>query len=204
MTEKMTWTGDDVTCVIPSVNDAFRNMIRMEARASVGAQTVKPKKTLMSVDDQCGWTGSHLAANRNRLIDLVDTEFYACLDDDDVFYKDHIATLLSAANERPEAHVIYSWGDGRGQSVWTPWDPEVFLEHNIICSTIMCRKSAWYEVGGYPEDEDGYEDYLFLKDILEVFGPTAFCCVPRVTWHYRQTQAPSLTGPNRAKPRVNH
>ena len=193
------YTGDDVTVVIPSVDDPNRTLLRMEAIASVGMQSVKPKARLVSNEIVEGaWSSKHLAWNRDQLIEKVETIWFATLDDDDLFYRNHIETLLEGANQHLTfAKIIYTWGDGRGASVHIPFDEHVIRERNIFCSTIMCKKSAWEAVGGYQGGDRScpYEDWAFNLRVLDRFGPDAFVCIPKVTWLYRWIpNVKSITG----------
>ena len=189
------WTGDDVTAIVPSVDDPGRAMLRMEAVASIGAQRIKPKAKLVS-RDKPRWTGQALAENRNRLIALAETKWVAMLDDDDLWYPNHLEVLLSGANQHPAAQIVYSWGDDRGQSVRLHFDAELIRQRNIFTSTIMLRKDAWAAVGGYPEDgKMPYEDWALNLAVLDKFGPDAFVCMPVVTFDYRWVPTvKSLTG----------
>jgi hypothetical protein len=189
------YTGDDVTAIVPSVDDPGRAMLCMEAVASIGRQTIKPHARLVS-HEKPEWTGVALAKNRNRLITRAETEWVALLDDDDLWYPSHLATLLDGANQHMMTQIVYSWGDGRAQSVRLHFDAELIRQRNIFTSTILLRKSAWEAVGGYPEDgKVEYEDWALNLAVLDKFGPAAFVCMPVVTFDYRWVPTvKSLTG----------
>jgi glycosyltransferase involved in cell wall biosynthesis len=59
-------------------------------------------------------------------------------------------------------------------------DPETFLPSS---RSVAFRKSAWQEVGGYPEWLDYCEDLIFDFRLQELYGPFSFA--PKATVHFR-------------------
>lgn len=144
----------DVTVVIPSIPP--RTDMRTRALASVRAQTYAPKQWVVMLDDN----REGPAVIRNRIIEDVDTEWIAFLDDDDELLPHHIDTLLTAATETG-ADVVWPWFTVVGGSdpfpmhkgrQWNPDDP-----HQIPV-TALVRTAAFRAVGGFRRIEEGPTD----------------------------------------------
>jgi glycosyltransferase involved in cell wall biosynthesis len=83
------------------------------AIASVKAQTVQPEKIEIGMDSER--LGS--AHNRHNLLQRIETEWVAFLDDDDEFMPHHLETLW---NGREDGDLIYAWYEVVGGT--DPWE----------------------------------------------------------------------------------
>lgn len=154
-----------VTAIITSIPP--RATMLADALTSVTVQTHLPDEIITTIDH------SRLgpAAQRNRAVTQADTEWVAFLDDDDIWYPNHLATLLDAA-AATNADVIYPWFHIRGPSgedldshdplaingepaFERPFDAvsRKHLVHsgNFIPVTALVRTSAFHSVGGFPQ-----------------------------------------------------
>jgi glycosyltransferase involved in cell wall biosynthesis len=185
---------------IPGREESFRRAV-----ASVHAQTRKPEQILVGRDTQ----RLGAAVTRNRLLERVETDLVAWLDDDDWVRPVHIAALARAFEEDPTIDLAYPVPvlepQGRrdtvavtyqGQWPYSPWGlrwcPE-FEQHirtlgSFIPITHMVRTSVARAAGGFPDGEtlpDGRyrgEDEAYLIALLD--QGARFHHVDRRTWHW--------------------
>lgn len=183
-----------VGVVVPTV--AERHELLNEALGSVLAQTVEPAWVVPMLDaDRRGpsWTRNMAAAFLPSSVEWV-----APLDDDDVWYPDHLETLLDHADG---ADVVYT----RARIVGQPgWDPQRFpFPHarmrtvNSLPCTGLIRRDLLVAAGGWPpEDESprGYEDWGLWLRLMDLGA--RFVGVDRVTWEYRRTTPRSRSKAN--------
>jgi len=166
----------DVTVVTPTI--PVRSKMLSECMLSVANQTVTPKAHLISVDFE------RIGAARvlNKMISAVTTEWIAPLADDDLFYPNYLERLLDEAGD---ADMIYPWTEVVGTR--NGWNPNSYLDlerlksNNYIPATVLMRKSAWEDVGGYPEVV--CEDHALWLKLME--HGKVIKCLPEILWQYR-------------------
>lgn len=182
-----------ITVVIPSIGAAGgREEVLAAAVASVQAQTV-PARDLWLYGDVAH---EGPIATRNAGLRCVDTEWTAFLDDDDVMYPNHLATLLDGARGRG-ADYVFSYfdiidehgrvtgGDPLG-NFGRPFDPASPHQTTI---TVLVRTELAQQVGfRAPQGEqiEGQrwgEDFQFTVDCVAAGASVVH--VPRRTWGYR-------------------
>jgi glycosyltransferase involved in cell wall biosynthesis len=153
-----------------------------EAMQSVAAQTLQADEYLVGVDYARRGTARVLS----QLAQAARSEWVATLDDDDVWYSEHLATL---AAHTANADVVYSWCDVEGregfeQYLRVPFNRERLLEANYIPNVALIRRELLADVGWWREGvAGGFEDYdLWLRALA---AGARFVCVPQVTWCYR-------------------
>lgn len=94
------------------------------------------------------------AITRNRALAGVVTEWSAFLDSDDVWYPDHIRSLLACAEETG-ADMVYPWfvvpegWDPFPQFEGQPFRPEWLDEQNMIPVTVLIKTELIKSVGGF-------------------------------------------------------
>ncbi|MCC6764889.1 MAG: glycosyltransferase [Deltaproteobacteria bacterium] len=116
-----------------------------------------------------------LAAARNSGLGVARGRFVAYLDDDDVFYPEHLATLVPLLEQRPE-HLFYSDAlrlvqvrdetgyriVARDRPYSNDFDRARLLVSNqfpVLCA--MHARSSWEAVGGFDESLTSHEDWDF-------------------------------------------
>ena len=166
----------DVTVCTPSL--PHRSDMLNECMQSVRSQTWQPKSHLIGLDyERLG-----PAKTANKLYSQATTEWVISLADDDLLYPSFIETLLSQADD---ADMIYPWCEVIGtRNGWNPnsyFDADRLRDNNYIPATVLIRKSAWEDVGGFPEVllED-HEMWIKLMDAGKKIK-----CVPEILWQYR-------------------
>jgi O-antigen biosynthesis protein len=164
--------------------------------ASVVARFDDPRLTFVALPENRG----HAAA-RNRGLQAATGDFVAYIDSDDWWDADLVRVLLTVLLDR-NAAFAYS-----AQRVLRPFSPEQprrrelirfspynrsLLENNNYISmiSVMHRREAALEVGGFDESFRRYSDWNFFLRLAERFPPIA---VPVVLSIYDQGTAGSVS-----------
>jgi glycosyltransferase involved in cell wall biosynthesis len=153
-----------------------------EAMESVRRQTLQPDEHLVAVDHARRGTARVLT----QLALAARNEWVATLDDDDLWYADHLATL--AANSA-DADIVYSWCHVEGRPGFEDYlhrefDAAALCEANYIPNVALIRRELVADLGGWRYGvANDFEDYDFWLRALA--AGARFVCVPEVTWRYR-------------------
>lgn len=128
------------------------------------------------------------AVIRNAILGLVQHEYVAFVDDDDVLDPEHCELLLGACLDH-NADLAYSWHRTEGATPIVPrveWGDEahglMLTGRNLIPVTVVARREALLEAGGF-NPADRYEDFELWLRMLH--AGCSFVTVPRETWTYR-------------------
>ncbi|WP_307826605.1 glycosyltransferase family 2 protein [Microvirga arvi] len=136
-------------------------------------------------------------------------EFVIFLDDDDLFFADHIEALVGALALNPDAAAAYSlaWEvptdasrlpDGAyverepvfHRAMRRPFDPDVLRELNYIpIQAILFERKLYVDRGGFEEDLDALEDWNLWNRYAV---GNRFAYVPKVTSLYRVPADPRI------------
>lgn len=165
----------DITVLTASVPKRAGMLI--EAMASVAAQTSQPVRHLVGVD----YERRGGAATYNQLLAQVDTEWFCCLDDDDLYDDDHLETLMRRS---AGVDVVYSYNHSEGGTFdWynAPFDKDRLWTSSPVPITALCHTKLAQRVGGFPDTWD-YDRGLW-QNIFVAGGK--FHTVERATWVYR-------------------
>ena len=167
-----------------------------EAVASVAEQTLPPSAHLIRIAPPVGEPNPcQLALEVNSLLAHVVTEWVAVIEDDDLWYPNHLERVATAC----DADVVYTFGKNASQTDSNRWTPDElatrlfggnFVPYNAAIKTHVLR-----EVGGWGGEFD-WERRVFTEtgkwapdwDLWVRVSRTGarFRCVPEVTWEYRQ------------------
>jgi hypothetical protein len=162
-----------------------RSHLLAELTASVAAQNVMPAAHLIVIED------GPIVPKLKRLQEMVDTEYWCQVDDDDILYPNHIEVL----SQNLVADVVWTWCDVTGRN-WNPnsgYMPGLLQHRNYIPCVYAGRKSKAMEVGGFMDYSLGdYQDWNLLRR-LESGGAT-FHTVPTITWNYRFGLCKQISG----------
>lgn len=148
-----------------------------ENLASVAAQRLAPASHLVAVD----YAQAGGAATYNRLLAAVDTEWFCCLDDDDLADPDHLETMAELAGE---ADVIYTYCRSVGREFTQynqPFDAALVATNSIVPITALCRTRLMRQIGGFPATWD-YDRAAWVA-IHRAGGQ--YVSIPLATWTYR-------------------
>lgn len=155
-----------------------------ECLASVAAQTRQPEEQLICIDYEHRGTAQTL----NRALAGVTSTWVAVLQDDDVFYSNHLEVLeLNSGG----ADVVWPRCDSDWPvvNVDADFNPKLLRYSNYIPATALIRTELLREVGGWP-DEDWEDHGLWLR-FLDIGA--RFRKVNETTWHYRYHGRPQKT-----------
>jgi LmbE family N-acetylglucosaminyl deacetylase/glycosyltransferase involved in cell wall biosynthesis len=190
-----------------------------EALGSLAGQTARPEQVVIvndggatpkaiagsfassfevTVDESDARQGRSAAANRG--VAAARREFVAFLDDDDIFFPDHVERLVRAVRSGPEP-VVYSDAVTavytRKGEVWEArtrtlqysldFDPEYLLLANYIpLHTLLLPRTLFEKVGGFDAGIEYSEDWDFL---IRLSFETSFRHLRAVTCEYRIFEA---------------
>jgi len=178
----------DLTVVTATI--AERRPMLAELTQSLALQTVRPKWLVSTDHDRHG-----PAKIINTLAAQVDTAWLFRCDDDDLFDRDHFATIAEYLGAGFD--IVYTWprvdppgwiGE-QGLQVVFPMDR--LADINWITSAAAVRTDLWRELGGYRDVHNEDHD---LWQRAHAAG-ARFLCVPQVTWTYRLGDWPHLSQP---------
>lgn len=146
-----------------------------EMLATVAAQTVKPDAHLIVWDH-----GQGFVDRANHAVNLVATDWFCFVDDDDLLDANHVDTLTTNLS----ADIVWTWCRVEGRA-WNPNSPYTvgrLTTENYIPSNCAFRTDLWLDLGGY-DNSERHPDWAMLKR-AEAAGAT-FRNIPEVTWTYR-------------------
>ncbi|MDP2805082.1 MAG: glycosyltransferase, partial [Gallionellaceae bacterium] len=134
----------------------------------------------------------HISAASNSALDLVNGEYIALLDNDDLLREHALFWVADAIVTNPDAGLIYSDEDKIDQSrlrydpYFKPdWNPDLFLSHNMICHLGAYRTDLVRKLGGFREGYEGAQDYDLALRCTEQLAPRQIVHIPRVLYHWR-------------------
>lgn len=180
-----------VSVVIPAHN--ARATIGPALR-SVQEQTYAPVETILvddgSEDGTGPWVGQHFpwvrvlrtqgagpAGARNAGIEAAAGEWIALLDADDVWHPEKLALQVEALLGDPLSTKVVAIAGDWVRSVEQGWQTvarpvpvelvryrDLLILNRFQTSTVLMRRAAWEEVGGFDPEVDGAEDWdLWLR-----------------------------------------
>jgi GT2 family glycosyltransferase len=141
---------------------------------------------------RCGAGNAALAAAKGELV--------CFLDDDDLFYADHLEVLVNSWSENPELGAVYGLAyevrtEVISQEPWVykdlvhslmfrqPFSRSLLWHHNFMpIQTVLFQRKLFEQYGGFDPDLDNLEDWnLWVRYSLK----HDFLMVPKVTSLYR-------------------
>ncbi|MGV7217472.1 glycosyltransferase family 2 protein [Bradyrhizobium sp. UFLA05-112] len=135
----------------------------------------------------------NISAASNSALSLVQGEFVALMDQDDLLASHALYEVVVALNDRSDLDIIYSDEDqidrrGRRQTPYfkTDWNKELFLGHNLISHLGVYRRSLVEKVGGFRLGFEGSQDYDLALRCIESTSPDRIHHIPTVLYHWRR------------------
>lgn len=136
----------------------------------------------------------------NLALSLATGDYLNFLDDDDVFYADHIETLVMAMQNHPDSAAAYALGfetpieiqslkpyryqiKSYDITVDVPFDKIELMHHNCFpIQTVLFSRKLYEKHGGFDEELDMLEDWDFW---IRYASEDWFEYVPKTTSQYR-------------------
>lgn len=141
---------------------------------------------------ECGARRLGAASSSNRVVGLAEAPFIARLDADDVMLPGRLAAQAAVLDRCQNAVMVgtLAWTiDSRGRRVRAP-DFARLLRISAFApfshSSVMFRRSAWEQAGGYRDEAEKWEDVDFFHR-MSAFGQ--IWVIPRAYVEYRQNAA---------------
>jgi GT2 family glycosyltransferase len=134
----------------------------------------------------------HIAACTNSALALVQGEFVALFDHDDMLTEDALYWMAEAINRHPDAGLVYSDEDkvdGANRRFDPNFKPdlnyELLLAQNYISHLGVYRAALIQRLGGFRSGFDGAQDHDLVLRVIEQLAPAQVVHVPRVLYHWR-------------------
>jgi GT2 family glycosyltransferase len=133
----------------------------------------------------------HISEASNSALELVEGDYIAFLDHDDLLAPHALAMMAIEINNRPEAEIFYSDHDqidARGE-LFNPyfkpeWNPELLLGQNYLNHLCVYSTRLIRSIGGFRVGFEGSQDYdLLLRAVNATAGPVVH--IPHVLYHWR-------------------
>lgn len=149
-----------------------------------------------------------ISGNSNEALKLVNGEFVALLDHDDLLAPFALYEVVQALNKNRKLDFIYSDrdlitedGSRRFQPLFKPdWSPDIMLSANYLTHVCVIRKGLVDEVGGFSSETDGAQDWdIFLKiteRTREIYH------IPKILYHWRTLDTSCSIMGAQAKPYI--
>ncbi len=132
-----------------------------------------------------------ISAATNSALELVDGDYIALLDHDDVLPAHALATVAAYINRHPDSDIFYSDEDKldkkgrRYDHFFKPdWNLERLYGQNYLNHLTVIRASMMRSLGGFRSGVEGSQDYdLVLRAIASTKTPIIH--VPHILYHWR-------------------
>jgi glycosyltransferase involved in cell wall biosynthesis len=132
----------------------------------------------------------HISKASNSALELVNGEFIAFMDHDDLLAPDALYHVIKRINLKPDSDIIYTDEDkvdeeGRHSDAhFKPqWCQDHLLSRNYFGHLVVMRTSLVNAVGGFREGFEGSQDYDLILRATEKAKRIEH--VPRVLYHWR-------------------
>lgn len=132
----------------------------------------------------------HISQASNSALELVQGEFVALFDHDDLLTSDALFEMVSLLNKQPDADMIYSDEDKIDENgqlcepYFKPdWCPDSFLSRMYTCHFGVYRTSLVREIGGFREGMEGSQDYDLALRLTE--KTERIFHAPKILYHWR-------------------
>ena len=134
----------------------------------------------------------HISEASNSALELVEAEWVALLDHDDVLTPDALLAVATEIAAHPDAQFIYSDEDKlddqgvRNTPFFKPdFSPELLRAQNYLNHLSVHRTANVRAAGGWRKGYEGSQDYDLNLRTLERLPPAAVRHIPRVLYHWR-------------------
>ena len=145
----------------------------------------------------------HISAASNTAFEIVNGEFVAFLDHDDMLTRHALFWVAKDILDYPDAMLWYSDEDkiNKKGTRFNPyfksdWNPDLFLSHNLITHFAVYRKTLIEDIEGFREGYEGAQDYDLVLRAIEQISPAQIRHIPRVLYHWREIAGSTASRPD--------
>ncbi|MBT4147586.1 MAG: glycosyltransferase [Gammaproteobacteria bacterium] len=143
----------------------------------------------------------HISAASNSALSLVEAEYVALMDHDDLLTPDALYWVAKTIRQNPDVQLIYSDEDKmdlqgkRYAPYFKPdWNPELLLSHNYICHLGVYKTEKIKVLGGFDSAFDGAQDYDLVLRYMAELKAEQIVHIPRILYHWRAVAGSTATG----------
>ncbi|MEO1884214.1 MAG: glycosyltransferase family 2 protein, partial [Methyloprofundus sp.] len=143
----------------------------------------------------------HISAASNSALSLVEADYVALMDHDDLLTPDALYWVAKTIRQNPDVQLIYSDEDKmdlqgkRYAPYFKPdWNPELLLSHNYICHLGVYKTEKIKVLGGFDSAFDGAQDYDLVLRYMAELKAEQIVHIPRILYHWRAVAGSTATG----------
>lgn len=134
----------------------------------------------------------HISATSNSALEVVEGEWVALLDHDDLLNEAALVWVVDAINNNPDIKLIYSDEDrinSKGVR-YSPyfkcdWNRDLFYSQNMFSHLGVFRTDILSKVKGFRLGMEGSQDYDLVLRCLEYTADNEIYHIPKVLYHWR-------------------
>lgn len=137
-------------------------------------------------------TNGHISAATNSALAVASGEWITFLDHDDLLPPHALYYMVKAAQENPQARMLYSDEDkidehGRRHDPYfkSDWNPDLFYAHNLVTHLAFYHREVLDQVGGLRDAYAGAQDYDLVLRVIEKISTDQIVHVPFLLYHWR-------------------
>lgn len=134
----------------------------------------------------------HIVEASNSALELVEGEWVALLDHDDLLHPRALLAVARLLDVHPDAELIYSDEDKldskgeRFKPFFKPdFSPDLFRSQNYLNHLTVHRTANIRAVGGWRRGFEGSQDYDLNLRVIERIDPSRIHHIPEVLYHWR-------------------
>lgn len=143
----------------------------------------------------------HISRASNDALQLVQADFVALMDHDDLLTPDALYWVAKTIDAHPSVELIYSdedkitaAGQRYGAYFKPDWNPELLLSHNFICHLGVYRTLKLRQLGGFDPEFDGAQDYDLALRYVATLNAEQIKHIPRILYHWRAIEGSTANG----------
>ena len=143
----------------------------------------------------------HISAASNSALALVEADYVALMDHDDLLTPDALYWVAKSIVQNPDVELIYSDEDKMrldgtryGPYFKPDWNPELLMSHNFICHLGVYKTEKVKKLGGFDSTLDGAQDYDLALRYVVGLPKEKIVHIPRVLYHWRAIEGSTANG----------
>ena len=137
-------------------------------------------------------SNGHISAASNSALELVQGDWVALLDHDDVLADHALFWVANAINENPKCMMIYSdedkindFGERSDPYFKCDWNLDLFYSQNMFSHLGVYQAELLRDVGGFRIGMEGSQDYDLAFRCIDKISSEQIHHIPRILYHWR-------------------